>query len=123
MWYTGKGNIREYIIEMSNLVIRLKALKLEIFESILVHLVLISLPSQFIPFKISYNIQKKKWTLNELITQYVQEEERLRHEISENVHLAFTSWVVSKKWKWTNNKGKQTVEYGASCCKVQKKQD
>ena len=58
--YKGKDNIREYIMEMSNLVTRLKALKLELLEDILVHLVLISLPTQFNPFKISYNTQKEK---------------------------------------------------------------
>ena len=52
---------------MSNLVTRLKALKLELSEDILVHLVLIFLPIQFSSFKISYNTQKEKWTLNELI--------------------------------------------------------
>ena len=60
MRYKGKENIREYIMEMSNLVTRLKALKLELSEDILVHLVLISLPTQFSPFKINYNTQKKK---------------------------------------------------------------
>ncbi|RVW22637.1 Retrovirus-related Pol polyprotein from transposon TNT 1-94 [Vitis vinifera] len=38
MRYKGKENIREYIMEMSNLVTRLKALKLELLEDILVHL-------------------------------------------------------------------------------------
>ncbi|RVX08106.1 Retrovirus-related Pol polyprotein from transposon TNT 1-94 [Vitis vinifera] len=47
MRYKGKENIREYIMEMSNLVTRLKPLKLELSEDILVHLVLISLPTQF----------------------------------------------------------------------------
>ena len=55
MRYKGKENIREYIMEMSNLVTRVKALKLELSQDILVHLVLISLPTQFSPFKISYN--------------------------------------------------------------------
>ena len=67
MRYKGKENIREYIMEMSNLVTRLRALKLELFDEILKHLVLISLSAQLGPFKISYNTQKKKWTLNELI--------------------------------------------------------
>ena len=67
MWYKGKGNIREYILEMSNLVTRLRALKLELSNEILVYLVMISLSAQFSPFKISYNTQKEKWTLNELI--------------------------------------------------------
>ena len=58
-------------MEMSNLVTRLKELKLELSEDILVHLVLISLPTQFNPFKMSYNTQKEKWILNELIAQIV----------------------------------------------------
>ena len=91
MRYKGKENIREYIMEMSNLVTRLKALKLEFSEDILVHLVLISLPTQFSPFKISYNTQKEKWTLNELIAQRVQEKERLKQEKMESAHLASTS--------------------------------
>ena len=57
--YKAKENIREYIMKMSNLVMRLKAPKLELSEDILVHLVLISLPTQFNPFKICYNTQKE----------------------------------------------------------------
>ncbi|RVW72211.1 Retrovirus-related Pol polyprotein from transposon TNT 1-94 [Vitis vinifera] len=70
---------------------RFKALKLELSEDILVHLVLISLSTQFSPFKISYNTQKEKWTLNELIAQCVQEKERLKQEKIESAHLASTS--------------------------------
>ncbi|URD75865.1 Retrotransposon protein [Musa troglodytarum] len=43
MRYNGKGNIREYIIEMSNLASKLKVLKLGLSLDLLVHLVLISL--------------------------------------------------------------------------------
>ncbi|RVW21194.1 Retrovirus-related Pol polyprotein from transposon TNT 1-94 [Vitis vinifera] len=53
------------------------------------HLVLISLPTQFSPFKISYNTQKEKWTLNELIAQCVQEEERLKQEEDRKCSLGF----------------------------------
>ncbi|RVW65786.1 Retrovirus-related Pol polyprotein from transposon TNT 1-94 [Vitis vinifera] len=91
MLYKRKENIREYIMEMFNLVTRLKALKLELSKDKLVHLVLISLPIQFSPFKISYNRQKEKWTPSELIAQCVQEDERLKQEKIESVHLASTS--------------------------------
>ena len=47
MRYKGKGNIREYILEMSHLASRLKTLKLDISDDLLVCLILISLPSQF----------------------------------------------------------------------------
>lgn len=76
--YKGKGNVREYIMEMSHLTSKLKALKLDLSDDLLVHLVLISLPAQFNQFKVSYNCQKEKWTLNELISFCVQEEERLK---------------------------------------------
>ena len=39
MRYKGKGNIREYIMEMSNLASKLKSLKLELSDDLLVHLV------------------------------------------------------------------------------------
>lgn len=90
MRYKGKGNIREYIMEMSHLASKLKALKLELSDDLLVHLVLISLPVQFGQFKVSYNCQKEKWTLNELISYCVQEEERLKQDRTESAHLAVT---------------------------------
>ncbi|XP_075494679.1 uncharacterized protein LOC142532248 [Primulina tabacum] len=78
MRYRGKGNIRECIVEMYHLASRLKALKLDLSEDLLVHLVLISLPPQFNQFNVSYNCQKETWSLNELISHCVQEEERLK---------------------------------------------
>jgi transposase InsO family protein len=91
MRYKGKGNIREYIMEMSHIASKLKALKMDISEGLLVHLVLISLPAQFSQFKVSYNCQKDPWSLNELISHCVQEEERLKHDKTESAHLATTS--------------------------------
>ena len=44
MRHNGKGSIREYILKMSNLAARLKALKLEMPEGIVVQLALNSLP-------------------------------------------------------------------------------
>ncbi|RVW56172.1 Retrovirus-related Pol polyprotein from transposon TNT 1-94 [Vitis vinifera] len=100
MKYKGKGNVREYIMEMSHLASKLKALKLELSDDLLVHLVLISLPAQFNQFKVSYNCQKDKWTLNELISFCVQEEERLKQDKTESAHLASTSKNKGKR----NNK-------------------
>ena len=55
MRYKAKGNIREYIFEISNIPSKLKALKLELSEDLLMHLVLISLPTQYSQFKVTYN--------------------------------------------------------------------
>ncbi|RVW74320.1 Retrovirus-related Pol polyprotein from transposon TNT 1-94 [Vitis vinifera] len=97
MKYKGKGNVREYIMEMSHLASKLKALKLELSDDLLVHLVLISLPAQFNQFKVSYNCQKDKWTLNELISFCVQEEERLKQDKTESAHLASISKDKGKR--------------------------
>jgi len=51
MRYNDNENIREYIMEMSNLVSKLKALKLELSKEILVHFILISFLIQYNPFQ------------------------------------------------------------------------
>ena len=106
MRYKGNRNIREYIMEMSHLASKLRAHKLDIFEDLLVHLVLITLPTQFSQFKVSYNCQKETWSLNGLISHCVQEEERLKQEKIESAHLTGTSKDKGKKRK----KDKEAVE-------------
>lgn len=44
MRYNEKGSIHEHILEMSNLVTRLRALKLQMSNDVLMHMILISLP-------------------------------------------------------------------------------
>ena len=95
--YSGKGNIREYIMEMSHTASKLKALKLDISEDCLVYLVLRSLPEQYEQFKVSYNCIKEKWTLNELISHCVQEEDRLKRMRTESAHLATVSKDKKKR--------------------------
>ena len=106
MRYNGNGNIREYIMEMSHLASKLRAHKLDLFEDLLVYLVLISLPTQFNQFKVSYNCRKETLSLNELISHCVQEEERLKQEKIESAHLSGTSKDKGKKRK----KDKEAVE-------------
>jgi len=47
------------------------------FDSFLVHYILCTLPHQYALFKIYYNTHKDTWSINELLTMCVQEEERL----------------------------------------------
>jgi len=51
MRYNGKENIRKYIMEMSNLDPKLKALKLKLYEEILVQFILISFLIKDNPFQ------------------------------------------------------------------------
>ena len=74
-----------------------KALKLELFDDLLVHLVLLSLPTQLSQFKVSYTHQNEKWIFDELISYCVQEEERLKQEKVESTHLESTLKDKNKK--------------------------
>ena len=68
----------------------------------------------------SYNTQKDKWTLNELISHCVQEEERIKKDKIESVHLTLTP--QKKKMKSAKDSNKDTVE-GISKQKKRKTQD
>ena len=77
MKYSGKKNIREYIVQMSQLASKLNALKLVLSEELLVHLILISLSTQFHQFKVS-NCQKKKLVSKLSHLTLCREEEMLK---------------------------------------------
>ena len=77
MRYIGSGNIREYILEMSHMVSKPNAIHLELPDEVVMYFALMSLPLQFSYFEVSYNYQKEKWIVNELISHLVQEEERI----------------------------------------------
>ena len=84
-------------MEMSHLASKLKALKLELSEDLLEHFILIFLPAHFRQFKVSYNTLKDTWSLNELISHCVQEEERLQQDKTESAHTASSSQYKRKR--------------------------
>jgi hypothetical protein len=83
-------SVREHIMEMRDMAAQLKSLEVDISDSFLVHFILNSLPTEYSPFKISYNTHKDKWSVNELLTMCVQEEERLKQEKPQSVHFVAT---------------------------------
>ena len=90
MKLTSNKGVRQYIMQMRDIAAQLKTLEVEMSESFLVHFILNTLPRQYSQFKISYNTHKDKWSINELMTMCVQEEERLLLEnVEESAHMAF----------------------------------
>ena len=87
MKFNGTKGVREHIMEMRDIATQLKSLEIEMSESFLIHFILNSFPSEYGPFKISYNTHKEKWSINELLTMCVQEEGRLNQERIESAHL------------------------------------
>ena len=75
---------------MRDIAAQLKQLGIDISEFFQVHFILNTLPHQYRHFKIFYNTHKDKWSINELMIIYVQEEERLVMELSESTMLATT---------------------------------
>jgi gag-polypeptide of LTR copia-type len=102
-----KGNIKEYILEMTHMVLKLRVIKLDVSDDMLVVMILNSLPSKFEHFLVSYNYQNKKWTVNELISHCVHEEERLNNEPVESVNVVTTSKDKGKKKRKTADKDKR----------------
>jgi hypothetical protein len=67
--------VRENIMTMTNMAAQLKSMDMSISDGFLVHFIMNSLPSDYGPFKINYNTQKDKWSIAELISHSVEEEE------------------------------------------------
>ncbi|XP_028114160.1 uncharacterized protein LOC114312148 [Camellia sinensis] len=102
MKHNNSRSVCKHIMEMRDIAARLKSLEIEISESFLVNFILNSLPVEYEAFQISYNTQKEKWSINELLTMCVQEEERLKHGKVESAHLA-----THKGGQWKKGKGDQ----------------
>ena len=77
-YYGGPGTIRDHIMGMSALNSKLKPMDLDLKEEFLVHLVFASLPKEFAPFVVNYNIQPEKWNMENAIGMCAQEEDRLK---------------------------------------------
>ena len=67
----GVRGVRDHIMRMMDIVAQFKNLEVAMSESFLVHYILCTLPPQYGPFKISYNTNKEKWSISELLTMCV----------------------------------------------------
>ncbi|KAF5482002.1 hypothetical protein F2P56_002604 [Juglans regia] len=95
----GKSkSVCEHIMKMRDIAAQLKSLEIQISDSFLVHFILNSLPTEYEPFKIP-TTHKEKWSINEILTMCVQEEERLKHENIESAHF-----VTQRNGQWKKGK-------------------
>ena len=77
---TGVNGVLDHIMRMMDIATQLKNLKVTISESFLVQYILCTLPLQYSPFKIFYKTHKEDWSISELLTVCMEEEERLHVE-------------------------------------------
>ncbi|KAF7128035.1 hypothetical protein RHSIM_Rhsim11G0114100 [Rhododendron simsii] len=113
MKYDGSRGVQEHILNMSDKAAKLATLGMKVDESFLVQFILNSLPAQFGPFKIHYNTNKDKWSLNELTNMCVQEEVRLRGE-GRHTALAVTQVAMKRKGKAKKHPPKKASGPGES---------
>ena len=102
--------LRDHIMHMIDIEAQLKNLEVTISESFLVQYILCTLP-QYSPLKISYNTHKEGWSISELLTMCVQEEERLLVEQGEKVLFTLPHCKGKNNAK---NKGKGKTQPKAS---------
>ncbi|BAS84405.1 Os03g0375717, partial [Oryza sativa Japonica Group] len=76
MRYNYKDGVRKHIMQMGAMNGELKSMDMGINDDLLVHFILSSLPSDFESFIINYNNQRDKWSIEELISHSVEEEDR-----------------------------------------------
>ncbi|KAM1946344.1 hypothetical protein ACFX13_001210 [Malus domestica] len=87
MKFDGTRSVREHILRMVDLSLKLKDLEVPITDQFLVHMALNSLPAKYGQLKVSYNTQKDKWGINELILMCAQEDDRLKTDKTTEVNL------------------------------------
>ena len=104
---TGITRECDHIRRMRDKAAQLKSLEVTVLDTFLVHYILNTLPQQYSPFKISYNIHKDKWSINELLAMCVQEEGRLMMEEGEKVNLTTFGKKIKDQAK---GKGKIPVQ-------------
>jgi hypothetical protein len=66
----SRGGVRDHILEMSNVAVRLKPLDLAIKDGFLIYLIFNSLPKEFEAFEVNYNSMNEKWALEKFIVVF-----------------------------------------------------
>ncbi|CAL8175626.1 unnamed protein product [Prunus armeniaca] len=81
--YNGERCVRTHILNMLEIGNKLKALKVNVNETMMVHFAINSLPSTFKHLRSTYVAQKEKWTVTDLISICVQEEQNMKKDKAE----------------------------------------
>ncbi|CAN6718439.1 unnamed protein product [Malus baccata var. baccata] len=99
------GLVRDHIMRTTDAAEKLNSLDMNICEKQLVFMILQALPLKFSQLKVSYNTQDKSWTVDELISQCVQEENRQKQDKGKETEIV--NFVQTSKKK----------DFNANSCK------
>jgi len=120
MKFDGSRTMHEYVIEMTNIIARLKTLGMTVSENFLVQFILNSLLSEYSLFQMSYNTMKDKWNLHELHSMLVQEETRHKNQGSHSANYVSHQGNQGAEKKFVNkhDKGKGTLKINDSVVQI-----
>ncbi|VVA40474.1 PREDICTED: UBN2 domain-containing, partial [Prunus dulcis] len=110
--YNGERCVRTHILNMLEIGNKLKALKVNVDETMMVHFAINSLPSTFKHLRSTYVAQKEKWTVTDLISICVQEEQNMKKDKGEEkINMVQNSFRRDfGKSKIVGNKNKEENE-------------
>jgi hypothetical protein len=84
--YSFGSGMREHILKISNMASKFKPMDMGLRDEFIVHLVISSLPKEFVAFEIKYSSQPESWGIKKLIAMCVQEEERISESHGDSVN-------------------------------------
>ncbi|XP_049364612.1 uncharacterized protein LOC125829439 [Solanum verrucosum] len=87
MNFDRSHSMKNHIIEMTNITVRLQTLVMKVDDTFLVQFILNSLPLEYGPFQINYNTIKDKWDVSEFSSMLIQEESRLKKQGGHSINL------------------------------------
>ncbi|XP_050919179.1 uncharacterized protein LOC127136691 [Lathyrus oleraceus] len=111
MKYDNNGGVREFILQMVYVQTKLKSHDIDLNENLIVSHALNYLLVEFTQIKIAYNTFGEKWTVNNLITKCVAEEEKLKKERSDLGLLTIHAKLHSGKSSWKNKKNTHSASH------------
>uniref|UniRef100_A0A2N9IHD1 Uncharacterized protein n=1 Tax=Fagus sylvatica TaxID=28930 RepID=A0A2N9IHD1_FAGSY len=110
--YDGTIGIREHVMRMTNIAMRLRDMKVDIPNSYLVWLILKSLPDQFSVLKTSYNVVKGEWGLDEMTEIVVQQEEMMQKSKTVSAHMVTHNHNECERKFYKGNRNNQNGNKG-----------
>ena len=97
MKFDSSCTMHEHVIEMTNIVAKLKSLGMTVDEGFLVQFILNSLPYEYGSFQMNYNTMKDKWNVHELHNMLVQEVTRLKNIGRHSIHMWSIKEMLERK--------------------------
>ncbi|RDX63625.1 hypothetical protein CR513_57925, partial [Mucuna pruriens] len=94
--FDGSPTMHEHVIEMTNIVARLKTLEITVNENFLVQFILNSLSTEYGLLQMSYNTIKDKWNIDKAYVQIQNKALKSKNCHFHKEYLRYKAWFEKK---------------------------